>query len=61
MAWNTEGADTKSVSVSVDSRASGGSMGDQSDGRRWPGSSFGAAVSLVVLAKVLCHHYADGY
>lgn len=63
VAWNTEGADTKSVSVFVDSH---GSVGWWSGGGRrwgvkpsreqpWLGNSSGAAASLVVLAKVLVH------
>lgn len=60
VAWNTEGADTKSVSVFVDSQ---GSVGWWSDGgnqrdvepsreRPWLGNSSSAAASLVVVAKV---------
>lgn len=63
VAWNMEGADTKSVSVFVDSH---GSVGWWSGGGRrwgvepsreqpWLGNSSGAAASLVVLAKVLVH------
>lgn len=55
VAWNVEGADTKSVSVSVDSQGSeGGSWGGFEPGREqpWTGNSSSAAASLVVLAKV---------
>ncbi|KAM8754664.1 leucine-rich repeat neuronal protein 1 [Acanthopagrus schlegelii] len=61
VAWNMEGADTKSVSVFVDPH---GSVGWWSGGGRrwgvepsreqpWLGNSSGAAASLVVLAKVV--------
>uniref|UniRef100_A0A3P8U9K3 Si:ch211-180f4.1 n=1 Tax=Amphiprion percula TaxID=161767 RepID=A0A3P8U9K3_AMPPE len=51
VAWNAEGADTKSVSVSVDSE--GGWRGDEpSREQLWPGNTSSAAASLVVLAKV---------
>uniref|UniRef100_A0A3Q2T8W8 Si:ch211-180f4.1 n=1 Tax=Fundulus heteroclitus TaxID=8078 RepID=A0A3Q2T8W8_FUNHE len=51
VAWNAEGADTKSISVSVDSRGSGGGSRwrDEPDQQRlWSGNC-----SLVVLAKVV--------
>ncbi|XP_068588207.1 leucine-rich repeat neuronal protein 1 isoform X2 [Cebidichthys violaceus] len=59
VAWNAEGADTKSVSVFVDSRGSVDSWSGW--GIRWgggessrePGNSSSAAASLVVLAKVV--------
>ncbi|CAJ1085651.1 Hypothetical predicted protein [Xyrichtys novacula] len=59
VAWNMEGADTKSVSVFVDSKASGGSWSggggswwgaDPSREQPWENSS---AASLVVTAKVV--------
>ncbi|XP_045898147.1 leucine-rich repeat neuronal protein 1-like, partial [Micropterus dolomieu] len=61
VAWNMEGADTKSVSVIVDSRGSagsrsvGGSWWDAEPSREqpWLGNSAGAAASLVLLAKVV--------
>uniref|UniRef100_A0A3Q3JY06 Ig-like domain-containing protein n=1 Tax=Monopterus albus TaxID=43700 RepID=A0A3Q3JY06_MONAL len=60
VAWNTEGADTKSISVFVDSQGSVGwwsDRGDWLDGepsrqQPWLGNSSSAAASLVVLAKV---------
>lgn len=60
VAWNTEGADTKSVSVFVDSRGSvgwwsdGGNQRDVEPSREqpWLGNSSSAAASLVVVAKV---------
>ncbi|KAM6928862.1 leucine-rich repeat neuronal protein 1 [Lycodopsis pacificus] len=59
VAWNAEGADTKSVSVFVDSQGSVDSW--PSWGIRWgggessrePGNSSSAAAALVVLAKVV--------
>ncbi|XP_069033894.1 leucine-rich repeat neuronal protein 1 [Embiotoca jacksoni] len=56
VAWNMEGADTKSVSLSVDSRGSsrGSRRGGEPGGEQpWPGNSSSAAASLVVLAKVV--------
>ncbi|XP_018526301.1 leucine-rich repeat neuronal protein 1 isoform X1 [Lates calcarifer] len=61
VAWNTEGADTKSVSVFVDSQGfvswgSGeGTRWDDESGREqpWLGNSSSRAASLVVLAKVV--------
>ncbi|XP_073326684.1 leucine-rich repeat neuronal protein 1 [Pagrus major] len=61
VAWNMEGADTKSVSVFVDSEGSvgwwsgGGKRwgGEPSREQPWLGNSSGAAASLVVLAKVV--------
>lgn len=57
VAWNVEGADTKSVSVSVDSVGwwSGGRGrwgGEPSREQLWLANSSSAAASLVVLAKV---------
>lgn len=60
VAWNTEGADTKSVSVFVDYQGSvglwlgGGTRwgGEPSREQPWLGNSSSAAASLVVLAKV---------
>uniref|UniRef100_A0A3Q2D4K0 Si:ch211-180f4.1 n=1 Tax=Cyprinodon variegatus TaxID=28743 RepID=A0A3Q2D4K0_CYPVA len=49
VAWNVEGADTRSVSVSVDFL---GSEGGSSKRRLWAGNSSSSAASLVVLAKV---------
>ncbi|XP_035015295.2 LOW QUALITY PROTEIN: leucine-rich repeat neuronal protein 1 [Hippoglossus stenolepis] len=59
VAWNVEGADTKSVSVFVDSQGFGGwwpgggarQDGDPSREQPWLGNS--SAASLVVLAKVV--------
>uniref|UniRef100_A0A3Q3AUL9 Si:ch211-180f4.1 n=1 Tax=Kryptolebias marmoratus TaxID=37003 RepID=A0A3Q3AUL9_KRYMA len=53
VAWNMEGADTKSVSVAVDS--AGGMLWADEPRREqfWPGNSSSAAASLVVLAKVV--------
>ncbi|XP_072223027.1 leucine-rich repeat neuronal protein 1 [Leuresthes tenuis] len=56
VAWNTEGADTKSVSVLVNSHGSdGGSWRGNEPSREqlWLGNSSSAAASLVVLAKVV--------
>ncbi|TDH11026.1 hypothetical protein EPR50_G00081870 [Perca flavescens] len=61
VAWNMEGADTKSVSVLVDSQGSVGSWlgggirwgGEPSREQPWLGNSSSAAASLVVLAKVV--------
>ncbi|XP_076597159.1 leucine-rich repeat neuronal protein 1 [Chaetodon auriga] len=61
VAWNMEGADTRSVSVFVDSRGSVGWRwgrgsrwgGEPSREQLWPGNSSSAAASLVVLAKVV--------
>ncbi|XP_070823996.1 leucine-rich repeat neuronal protein 1 [Chaetodon trifascialis] len=61
VAWNMEGADTRSVSVFVDSRGSvgwrwgGGNRwgGEPSREQLWPRNSSSAAASLVVLAKVV--------
>ncbi|XP_047221764.1 leucine-rich repeat neuronal protein 1 isoform X3 [Girardinichthys multiradiatus] len=56
VAWNVEGADTKSISVSVDSQGSGqGSPWGVQPGKRrlWYGNSSSSAASLVVLAKVV--------
>ncbi|KAM7405352.1 hypothetical protein PAMP_012620 [Pampus punctatissimus] len=61
VAWNMEGADTKSVSVFVDSQGSMGSWlgrGSQQGGQAnreqpWLGNSSSAVASLVVLAKVV--------
>ncbi|XP_030589060.1 leucine-rich repeat neuronal protein 1 isoform X2 [Archocentrus centrarchus] len=57
VAWNIEGADTKSISVSVDSQGYGGSWsGGGNDPNRdkiWLGNSSSGAASLVVLAKVV--------
>ncbi|XP_042263834.1 leucine-rich repeat neuronal protein 1 [Thunnus thynnus] len=61
VAWNIEGADTKSVSVFVDSQGSLDSWSDRGSwqggqpGREqpWLGNSSSAAASLVVLAKVV--------
>ncbi|XP_049437970.1 leucine-rich repeat neuronal protein 1 [Epinephelus fuscoguttatus] len=61
VAWNTEGADTKSVSVFVDYQGSvglwlgGGTRwgGEPSREQPWLGNSSSAAASLVVLAKVV--------
>uniref|UniRef100_A0A3Q2D4G0 Si:ch211-180f4.1 n=1 Tax=Cyprinodon variegatus TaxID=28743 RepID=A0A3Q2D4G0_CYPVA len=50
VAWNVEGADTRSVSVSVDFL---GSEGGSSKRRLWAGNSSSSAASLVVLAKVV--------
>uniref|UniRef100_A0A3Q4GZC2 Si:ch211-180f4.1 n=1 Tax=Neolamprologus brichardi TaxID=32507 RepID=A0A3Q4GZC2_NEOBR len=56
VAWNIEGADTKSVSVFVDSQGYAGSWSgggnDPSRERTWLGNSSSGAGSLVVLAKV---------
>lgn len=60
VAWNMEGADTKSISVFVDSQGSLGSwsvVGSRQGGAPgrelpWLGNSSSAAASLVVLAKV---------
>lgn len=57
VAWNMEGADTKSVSVFVDSVgwwSGGGSRwgGEPSREQAWLENSSSAAASLVVLAKV---------
>lgn len=55
VAWNLEGADTKSVSVSVDSRGFGGGRGwSDEPSREHPRlvNSSGAGHSLVVLTKV---------
>lgn len=56
VAWNMEGADTKSVSVSVDSVGwwwSEGSRPDSEPSREQPWrGNWSAAASLVVLAKV---------
>nr|XP_043893245.1 leucine-rich repeat neuronal protein 1 isoform X1 [Solea senegalensis] len=59
VAWNSEGADTRSVSVSVDSQgfwlSSAGTWreGESSRDQSWSGNSSSAAASLVVLAKVV--------
>uniref|UniRef100_UPI003AAABB82 leucine-rich repeat neuronal protein 1 n=1 Tax=Centroberyx gerrardi TaxID=166262 RepID=UPI003AAABB82 len=55
VAWNMEGADTKSVSVFVDSQESRGSWQGVRPGQEepWLGNSSSAAASLVVLAKVV--------
>ncbi|XP_026189335.1 leucine-rich repeat neuronal protein 1 [Mastacembelus armatus] len=58
VAWNTDGADTKSVSVFVDSlrsldRWSDRVGGEPSRGQPWPRNSSSTAASLVVLAKVV--------
>ncbi|KAK5924341.1 hypothetical protein CgunFtcFv8_001215 [Champsocephalus gunnari] len=53
VAWNMDGADTKSVSVSVDSQGGSWSGGDPSREASWLGNSSGASASLVVLAKVV--------
>ncbi|XP_005931200.1 leucine-rich repeat neuronal protein 1 [Haplochromis burtoni] len=57
VAWNIEGADTKSVSVFVDSQGYAGSWSgggnDPSRERTWLGNSSSGAGSLVVLAKVV--------
>ncbi|KAF3696334.1 Leucine-rich repeat neuronal protein 1 Neuronal leucine-rich repeat protein 1 [Channa argus] len=61
VAWNTEGADTKSISVLVDSQGSvgqwsdaGSQLGDEpSSEQPWMGNSSSRAASLVVLAKVV--------
>ncbi|XP_024148353.1 leucine-rich repeat neuronal protein 1 [Oryzias melastigma] len=56
VAWNLEGADTKSVSVSVDSRGFGGGRGwSDEPSREHPRlvNSSGAGHSLVVLTKVV--------
>ncbi|KAM9350658.1 leucine-rich repeat neuronal protein 1 [Symphorus nematophorus] len=62
VAWNMEGADTKSVSVFVDSQGGSGGWWWGGGGRRggepsreqpWLGNSSSAAASLVVLAKVV--------
>lgn len=60
VAWNTEGADTKGVSVFVDSQGSLGwwsEEGNQKDTepsreQSWLWNSSSAAASLVVVAKV---------
>lgn len=55
VAWNMEGADTKSVSVSVEPQGSGAGALRADEPRReqlWPGNWSGAAASLVVLTKV---------
>ncbi|KAK5864164.1 hypothetical protein PBY51_001125 [Eleginops maclovinus] len=54
VAWNMEGADTKSVSVFVDSQGGGVRRGGE-PGREqpWLGNLSGASASLVVLAKVV--------
>ncbi|KAI3357038.1 hypothetical protein L3Q82_003673 [Scortum barcoo] len=64
VAWNVEGADTKSVSVFVDSQGSEGlwfgggnwRSGEPSREHPWLGNSSSAAASLVVLAKVVHAH-----
>ncbi|XP_047442042.1 leucine-rich repeat neuronal protein 1 [Mugil cephalus] len=59
VAWNAEGADTRSVSVSVDSQGSeGGAWGGLEPGRGqpWLGNWSSTAASLVVLAKVVHAH-----
>ncbi|XP_037627426.1 leucine-rich repeat neuronal protein 1 [Sebastes umbrosus] len=61
VAWNMEGADTKSISVFVDSQGSVGSWslrgirwgGEPSREQPWLWNSSSAAASLVVLAKVV--------
>ncbi|XP_061591672.1 leucine-rich repeat neuronal protein 1 [Cololabis saira] len=56
VAWNLEGADTKSVSVFVDSRGSGrGSWWEDEPSREqlWMGNWSSSEASLVVLAKVV--------
>ncbi|XP_068452967.1 leucine-rich repeat neuronal protein 1 [Clinocottus analis] len=61
VAWNMEGADTKSVSVFVDPRGSADSWsgwgirwgGEPSREQPWLGNSSGTAASLMVLAKVV--------
>ncbi|KAK2850925.1 hypothetical protein Q5P01_007201 [Channa striata] len=61
VAWNTEGADTKSISVSVDSQGAvgwwsdgGTQLGDEpSREQPWLVNSSSRAASLVVLAKVV--------
>ncbi|KAM3871841.1 leucine-rich repeat neuronal protein 1 [Diretmus argenteus] len=58
VAWNPDGADTKSVSVFVDSQGSWSGQGSQQGGQSsreepWLGNSSSAAGSLVVLAKVV--------
>lgn len=60
VAWNMEGADTKSVSVSVDPRGSdtpwsgeGPQWGHEPRrGQVYPGNWSSATASLVILAKV---------
>lgn len=57
VAWNMEGADTRSVSVSVDSVgwwSGGGSRwgGDPSKEQLWLGNLSSSMASLVILAKV---------
>ncbi|XP_008291287.1 leucine-rich repeat neuronal protein 1 [Stegastes partitus] len=54
VAWNIEGADTKSISVSVDSEGGGWRGDEPSRDLTWLGnSSSSATASLVVLAKVV--------
>ncbi|XP_068602553.1 leucine-rich repeat neuronal protein 1 [Brachionichthys hirsutus] len=58
VAWNTEGADTRSVSVTVDSAGWRSSVGNEWSGeprgeQPWLGNMSSAAASLVVLAKVV--------
>ncbi|XP_044066205.1 leucine-rich repeat neuronal protein 1 isoform X2 [Siniperca chuatsi] len=53
VAWNMEGADTKSVSVFVDSVGGNRWGAEPSREQPWLGNSSGAAASLVVLAKVV--------
>ncbi|XP_026224714.1 leucine-rich repeat neuronal protein 1 [Anabas testudineus] len=61
VAWNTEGADTKSISVFVDSQGSVGWWSDResqqgmepSREQPWLGNSSSRAASLVVVAKVV--------
>ncbi|XP_029012958.1 leucine-rich repeat neuronal protein 1 isoform X2 [Betta splendens] len=60
VAWNSDGADTKSISVFVDSPGSGGQwsekvqQGTEPNGEHaWTSNSLSRAASLVVLAKVV--------
>ncbi|XP_030222138.1 leucine-rich repeat neuronal protein 1 isoform X1 [Gadus morhua] len=53
VAWNVEGADTRSVSVFVDSRGRGSGPGGEES---WGGNSSHSAASLVLQAKVVRSH-----
>ncbi|CAL9702777.1 unnamed protein product [Knipowitschia caucasica] len=54
VAWNAEGADTKSLSVTVDLQSSGAASDSASSlGQTWLGRNSSRPASLVVLAKVV--------